>query len=285
MYKLDNTTLQIAITANVSAALTEDIASGDINALLIPESQTAIAKIITRQDAVLCGTAWVSETFRQVDPSVKLLWHFNDGDNLKADDLIVEVTGPARSLLTGERTALNFLQLMSAVATRTRYFVSKIGRNPVELIDTRKTIPGLRLAQKYAVTCGGGQNHRMGLYDAFLIKENHIAACGGIDKAVQVARTLVPNKLIEVETESLEELEQALQSGVDIIMLDNFSLEDTKKAVELSRGKAKIEASGGINDDTLIDIIQAGVDYVSMGTLTKDIKAVDLSMRLYMEAQ
>ncbi|MAX42764.1 MULTISPECIES: carboxylating nicotinate-nucleotide diphosphorylase [Oceanospirillaceae] len=284
MYKLDNTTLQIAITANVSAALTEDIASGDINALLIPESQTAIAKIITRQDAVLCGTAWVSETFRQVDPSVKLLWHFNDGDNLKADDLIVEVTGPARSLLTGERTALNFLQLMSAVATRTRYFVSKIGRNPVELIDTRKTIPGLRLAQKYAVTCGGGQNHRMGLYDAFLIKENHIAACGGIDKAVQVARTLVPNKLIEVETESLEELEQALQSGVDIIMLDNFSLEDTKKAVELSRGKAKIEASGGINDDTLIDIIQAGVDYVSMGTLTKDIKAVDLSMRLYMEA-
>ena len=284
MYKLDNTTLQIAITANVSAALTEDIASGDINALLIPESQTAIAKIITRQDAVLCGTAWVSETFRQVDPSVKLLWHFNDGDNLKADDLIVEVTGPARSLLTGERTALNFLQLMSAVATRTRYFVSKIGRNPVELIDTRKTIPGLRLAQKYAVTGGGGQNHRMGLYDAFLIKENHIAACGGIDKAVQVARTLVPNKLIEVETESLEELEQALQSGVDIIMLDNFSLEDTKKAVELSRGKAKIEASGGINDDTLIDIIQAGVDYVSMGTLTKDIKAVDLSMRLYMEA-
>ena len=284
MYKLDNTTLQIAITANVSAALTEDIASGDINALLIPESQTAIAKIITRQDAVLCGTAWVSETFRQVDPSVKLLWHFNDGDNLKADDLIVEVTGPARSLLTGERTALNCLQLMSAVATRTRYFVSKIGRNPVELIDTRKTIPGLRLAQKYAVTCGGGQNHRMGLYDAFLIKENHIAACGGIDKAVQVARTLVPNKLIEVETESLEELEQALQSGVDIIMLDNFSLEDTKKAVELSRGKAKIEASGGINDDTLIDIIQAGVDYVSMGTLTKDIKAVDLSMRLYMEA-
>ncbi|MAD75015.1 carboxylating nicotinate-nucleotide diphosphorylase [Marinomonas sp. M1K-6] len=284
MYKLDNTTLQIAIAANVSAALTEDIASGDINALLIPESQTAIAKIITRQDAVLCGTAWVSETFRQVDPSVKLLWHFNDGDNLKADDLIVEVTGPARSLLTGERTALNFLQLMSAVATRTRYFVSKIGRNPVELIDTRKTIPGLRLAQKYAVTCGGGQNHRMGLYDAFLIKENHIAACGGIDKAVQVARTLVPNKLIEVETESLEELEQALQSGVDIIMLDNFSLEDTKKAVELSRGKAKIEASGGINDDTLIDIIQAGVDYVSMGTLTKDIKAVDLSMRLYMEA-
>ena len=284
MYKLDNTTLQIAITANVSAALTEDIASGDINALLIPESQTAIAKIITRQDAVLCGTAWVSETFRQVDPSVKLLWHFNDGDNLKADDLIVEVTGPARSLLTGERTALNFLQLMSAVATRTRYFVSKIGRSPVELIDTRKTIPGLRLAQKYAVTCGGGQNHRMGLYDAFLIKENHIAACGGIDKAVQVARTLVPNKLIEVETESLEELEQALQSGVDIIMLDNFSLEDTKKAVELSRGKAKIEASGGINDDTLIDIIQAGVDYVSMGTLTKDIKAVDLSMRLYMEA-
>ena len=284
MYNLDNTALQIAIAANVSAALTEDVASGDINALLIPESQTAVAKIITRQDAVLCGTAWVIETFRQIDPSIELHWHFNDGDSLKADDLIVEVTGPARSLLTGERTALNFLQLMSAVATRTQYFVSKVRGNQMELIDTRKTIPGLRLAQKYAVTCGGGQNHRMGLYDAFLIKENHIAACGGIDKAVQAARVLAPNKLIEVETETLEELEQALQSGADIIMLDNFSLEDTKKAVELSRGKAKIEASGGINDDTLIDIAQAGVDYVSMGTLTKDVTAVDLSMRLYMEA-
>ena len=284
MYKLDNTALQIAIVANVSAALAEDVASGDINALLIPESQTAFAKIITRQDAVLCGTAWVDEAFRQIDPSVELRWYFNDGDSLKADDLIVEETGPARSLLTGERTALNFLQLMSAVATRTRYFVNKVDGNPMELIDTRKTIPGLRLAQKYAVTCGGGQNHRMGLYDAFLIKENHIAACGGIDQAVQAARALAPNKLIEVETETLEELEQALQSGTDIIMLDNFSLEDTKKAVELSRGKAKIEASGGINDDTLIDIAQAGVDYVSMGTLTKDIKAVDLSMRLYMEA-
>jgi len=284
VYELDNTALQIAIAANVSAALTEDVASGDINALLIPESQTALAKIITRQDAVLCGTAWVTETFRQIDPSVELRWYFNDGDSLKANDLILEVTGPARSLLTGERTALNFLQLMSAVATRTRYFVSKVSGNPMELIDTRKTIPGLRLAQKYAVTCGGGKNHRMGLYDAFLIKENHIAACGGIDKAVHAARTLAPNKLIEVETETLEELEQALRSGADIIMLDNFSLEDTKKAVELSRGKAKIEASGGINDDTLIGIAQAGVDYVSMGTLTKDIKAVDLSMRLYMDA-
>ncbi len=284
MYKIDNTALQIAIAANVTTALTEDVASGDINALLIPESQTATAKIITRQDAILCGKAWVTETFRQIDPSVELRWYFTDGDNLKADDLIVEVTGPARSLLTAERTALNFLQLLSAVATRTNYFVSKIRGNQMELIDTRKTIPGLRLAQKYAVTCGGGQNHRMGLYDAFLIKENHIAASGGIDKAVLAARALAPNKLIEVETETLEELEQALKSGADIIMLDNFNLDDTKKAVELSRGKAKIEASGGINDDTLIDIAQAGVDYVSMGTLTKDIKAVDLSMRLYMEA-
>jgi nicotinate-nucleotide pyrophosphorylase (carboxylating) len=282
VYELDNMALQIAIATNVSAALTEDVASGDINALLIPESQTALAKIITREDAVLCGTPWVTETFRQIDPSVELRWYFNDGDILKANDLILEIKGPARSLLTGERTVLNFLQLMSAVATRTRYFVSKISGNPLELIDTRKTIPGLRLAQKYAVTCGGGKNHRMGLYDAFLIKENHIVACGSIGKAVAAARTLVPNKLIEVETETLEELQQALHSGVDIIMLDNFSLEDTRKAVKLSRGKAKIEASGGINDDTLIDIAQAGVDYVSMGTLTKDIKAVDLSMRLYM---
>jgi len=281
MYSLDQTSLRVAIAANVSAALTEDIASGDINAMLIPADQQAVAEVITRKPMVLCGVAWVEETFRQVDPSVVLSWNAGDGDSLGAGDLIFSARGNARALLSGERTALNFIQLLSAVATKTKYFVDQVGDAAVELIDTRKTIPGLRLAQKYAVTCGGGGNHRMGLYDAFLIKENHIAASGGIDKAVAAARTIAPNKLVEVETESLEELDQALAAGADIIMLDNFTLEQTREAVERSRGVAKIEASGGINDETLLDIVATGVDYISMGALTKDIDAADLSMRLY----
>lgn len=281
MYSLDHTSLRVAIAANVSAALTEDIASGDINAMLIPADQQAVAEVITRKPMVLCGVAWVEETFRQVDPSVVLSWNAGDGDSLGAGDLIFRARGNARALLSGERTALNFIQLLSAVATKTKYFVDQVGDAAVELIDTRKTIPGLRLAQKYAVTCGGGGNHRMGLYDAFLIKENHIAASGGIDKAVAAARTIAPNKLVEVETESLEELDQALAAGADIIMLDNFTLEQTREAVERSRGVAKIEASGGINDETLLDIVATGVDYISMGALTKDIDAADLSMRLY----
>jgi len=281
MYSLDHTSLRVAIAANVSAALTEDIASGDINAMLIPADQQAVAEVITRKPMVLCGVAWVEETFRQVDPSVVLSWNAGDGDSLGAGDLIFSARGNARALLSGERTALNFIQLLSAVATKTKYFVDQVGDAAVELIDTRKTIPGLRLAQKYAVTCGGGGNHRMGLYDAFLIKENHIAASGGIDKAVAAARTIAPNKLVEVETESLEELDQALAAGADIIMLDNFTLEQTREAVERSRGVAKIEASGGINDETLLDIVATGVDYISMGALTKDIDAADLSMRLY----
>lgn len=281
MYSLDQTSLRVAIAANVSAALTEDIASGDINAMLIPTAQQAVAEVITRKPMVLCGVAWVEETFRQVDPSVVLSWNAGDGDSLGAGDLIFSASGNARALLSGERTALNFIQLLSAVATKTKYFVDQVGDAAVELIDTRKTIPGLRLAQKYAVTCGGGGNHRMGLYDAFLIKENHIAASGGIDKAVAAARKIAPNKLVEVETESLEELDQALAAGADIIMLDNFTLEQTREAVERSRGVAKIEASGGINDETLLDIVATGVDYISMGALTKDIDAADLSMRLY----
>jgi nicotinate-nucleotide pyrophosphorylase (carboxylating) len=280
MYDLDRTSLRIAVAANVSAALTEDIASGDINAKLIPEDQQAVANVITRKPMILCGQAWVEETFRQADPSVSLEWHARDGDKLAAGSLIFRATGNARALLSAERCALNFVQMLSAVATRTKHFVDQIGDASVQIIDTRKTIPGLRLAQKYAVTCGGGYNHRMGLYDAFLIKENHIAACGGIKPAIDAARSVAPNKLVEVETESLPELDQAIDAGADIIMLDNFTLEDTKEAVRRSRGKAKIEASGGINDDTLVAVVATGVDYISMGTLTKDIDAADLSMRL-----
>lgn len=281
MYQLDRTALRTAVAANVAAALTEDIASGDINAMLISEGQQGVAKVITRKPMVLCGTAWVEETFRQVDPSVVIQWQAADGDWLEGGDLIFTATGNARALLSAERCALNFIQLLSAVATKTKYFVDQVADTQVKLLDSRKTIPGLRLAQKYAVTCGGGQNHRMGLYDAFLIKENHIAASGGIDKAVAAARVIAPNKLVEVETENLDELEQAMAAGADIIMLDNFSLEDTKEAVKRSRGKAKIEASGGINDATLKSIAATGVDYISMGTLTKDIDAADLSMRLH----
>lgn len=281
MYELDKTSLRIAVAANVSAALAEDIASGDINAMLIPNEQHGIAEVITRKPMILCGTAWVEETFRQIDPNVVLEWDAADGDSLEAGARIFRASGKARALLSAERCALNFIQMLSAVATRTKYFADQVSDTDVELIDTRKTIPGLRLAQKYAVTCGGGYNHRMGLYDAFLIKENHIAASGGIEKAVAAARSIAPNKLVEVETETLEELEQAMAAGADIIMLDNFSLEDTAEAVKRSRGVAKIEASGGINDETLKAIAATGVDYISMGTLTKDIDAADLSMRLH----
>lgn len=282
MYALDTEALQKAIKENVAIAIAEDISTGDISAELIPATTTARAEIITRQDMILAGKDWAIEVFRQIDPSVEMKWFYEDGDRISAGELIVEVHGSARSLLTGERSALNFIQMLSAVATKTRYFVDMVGNSNLEIIDTRKTLPGLRLAQKYAVTCGGGKNHRMGLYDAFLIKENHIAACGGIANAVAVARKQQPSKLVEVETETLEELDQALDAGADIIMLDNFSLEDTRTAVERSRGKARIEASGGINEETLKSISATGVDFISMGTLTKDIKAVDLSMRLYM---
>ncbi|WP_028671238.1 carboxylating nicotinate-nucleotide diphosphorylase [Saccharospirillum impatiens] len=283
MYPIDPIDLRRAIVANVSAALTEDVADGDINAALIAEHSEAHARVITRESAVICGVDWVNEVFQQLDAGVALTWRVRDGDRVSPGDTLVELTGKARSLLTGERAALNFLQLLSATATRAAHFVAMLEGTGVNLLDTRKTLPGLRLAQKYAVTCGGGQSHRMGLYDAFLIKENHIMACGGIEAAIKAARALAPGKRVEVETETPDELGQALAAGADIIMLDNFSLEDTRAAVATTNGRALLEASGNVNADTLVGIAQTGVDYISMGTLTKDVTAIDLSMRLFIE--
>lgn len=268
------------IARNVQTALREDIGSGDITAQLIPAAQLAKARVITREAATLAGSAWVNEVFAQIDPSVQVIWHAQDGDALQANQVLFELTGPARSLLTGERSALNFLQTLSAVATRCRQYADLVAGTKVKLLDTRKTLPGLRLALKYAVTCGGCHNHRIGLFDAFLIKENHIAACGGIAAAVREARRIAPNKPVEVEVENLDELAQALDAGCDIIMLDELSLADMREAVRLTAERAKLEASGGITQSNLRQIAETGVDYISLGTLTKDIKAIDLSMRL-----
>jgi len=268
------------ITENVAAALREDIGSGDLTAGLIPERQSARARIITREAAVVAGTAWVDEVFRVVDPRVEISWQVRDGERVAPDQVLFELQGPARALLTGERSALNFLQLLSGTATRCRHYADLVQDTAVKLLDTRKTLPGLRRAQKYAVTCGGCHNHRIGLFDAFLIKENHIAACGGIAQAVATARQLAPGRPVEVEVEDLGELEQALAAGADIVMLDELSLADMRTAVALTAGRAKLEASGGVNEATLLGIAQTGVDYVSIGTLTKDVKAIDLSMRI-----
>jgi nicotinate-nucleotide pyrophosphorylase (carboxylating) len=272
--------LTAEIEANVRRALSEDVGSGDITAQLIPAERLAKATVITREDCVVAGTAWVDAVFRQLDPRVAVHWQVQDGDRAMADQALFHVEGPARSLLTGERSALNFLQLLSGVATRARYFVDKVEGTGVHLLDTRKTLPGLRLAQKYAVTCGGAFNHRIGLYDAFLIKENHIAACGGIAQAITAAHGIAPGKPVEVEVESLDELQQALEAGADIIMLDELSLNDMREGVRLTAGRARLEASGGINDATLRHIAETGVDFISIGAMTKTVQAVDLSMRL-----
>ena len=272
--------LSAEIEANVRRALTEDIGSGDITAQLIPEERLAHATVITREAAVIAGTAWVDAVFRQLDPRVAVHWQVADGDRAQPNQPLFHLEGPARALLSGERSALNFLQCLSGVATRVAHYVELVKGTSVKLLDTRKTLPGLRLAQKYAVTCGGGHNHRIGLYDAFLIKENHIAACSGITQAINAAHHIAPGKPVEVEVENLDELQQALDAGADIIMLDELSLNDMRTAVTLTAGRAKLEASGGINDTTLRTIAETGVDYISIGTLTKDVRAVDLSMRL-----
>lgn len=268
------------ISTCVTRLINEDIGSGDITAQLIPEDQWATATVITRESAVLCGTAWVDEIFQQLDERVTLRWLAADGDLLDEGQGFLELEGPARSLLTGERAALNMLQTLSATATTTRRYVNLIEGTGVRLLDTRKTLPGLRLAQKYAVTCGGGHNHRIGLWDAFLIKENHISACGGIKAAVSQARTLARDVLVEVEVETFEELDQALAAGADIIMLDNFALEDLYVAVELNGGRATLEASGNVDAATLKAIADTGIDCISSGALTKDIQSIDLSMRI-----
>ncbi|PAU76185.1 carboxylating nicotinate-nucleotide diphosphorylase [Halomonas salipaludis] len=260
--------------------LAEDVGPGDITAQLIPANQWAKASVISREDAVLCGVAWADEVFRRLDAKVSLKWLAADGDRLSAGQPFLELEGPARSLLTGERAALNLLQTLSATATRTRHYVDLLEGTGVRLLDTRKTLPNLRLAQKYAVTCGGGHNHRIGLYDAFLIKENHIAACGGIAAAVREARDIARELPVEVEVETFDELDQALDAGADVIMLDNFTLEAMREAVARTAGRATLEASGNVDETTLRAIAETGVDCISSGALTKDIKAIDLSMRI-----
>ncbi|MCQ4260136.1 carboxylating nicotinate-nucleotide diphosphorylase [Stutzerimonas stutzeri] len=272
--------LSAEIETNVRKALAEDVGSGDITAQLIPAERLAHAAVITRESAVISGTAWVDAVFRQLDSRVSVHWQVGDGEQVEADRVLFHLEGPARSLLSGERAALNFLQTLSGVATRCRQYADLVEGTGVRLLDTRKTIPGLRLAQKYAVTCGGCHNHRIGLYDAFLIKENHIAACGGIAEAVEAAHHIAPGKPVEVEVENLDELEQALAAGADVVMLDELSLEDMRTAVAVTAGRAKLEASGGISDDTLRAIAETGVDYISIGALTKHVRAIDLSMRL-----
>jgi nicotinate-nucleotide pyrophosphorylase (carboxylating) len=273
-------TLKPTIEANVRLAIEEDVSTGDITAELIPESQQATAQIISRDQAVIAGRAWVDEVFKQVDPRVEVEWMVADGDCVQPNTLLFTLQGSARSLLTGERAALNFLQTLSGTATIAKQYSDKVANTSVKLLDTRKTLPGLRLAQKYAVTCGGCYNHRIGLFDAFLIKENHILAAGGIESAISQARTNHPGKPVEVEVESFDELNQALQAGADIIMLDNFTPDQMREAVAHVNGKAKLEASGNITDDTLVSYAETGVDYISIGALTKHCRAIDLSMRL-----
>ncbi|NRH27229.1 carboxylating nicotinate-nucleotide diphosphorylase [Pseudomonas sp. MS19] len=268
------------IEANVRRALSEDVGSGDITAQLIPAERLAHATVISRDAAIICGTAWVDAVFRQLDDRVAVHWQVADGDRVSPNQALFHLEGPARALLTGERSALNFLQTLSAVATHCQHYADIVQGTGIKILDTRKTLPGLRMAQKYAVTCGGCHNHRIGLFDAFLIKENHIAACGSIDAAVKAAHQIAPGKPVEVEVESLNELREALAAGADIVMLDELSLIDMREAVKINQGKAKLEASGGVNESTLRAIAETGVDYVSIGTLTKDVKAVDLSMRL-----
>lgn len=277
--------LRIEIAKQVALALQEDIATGDINAQLIPDTQCDTATIICREPMVVAGKAWVDEVFRQLDPNMQLDWAVKDGDAVAANQILVTLIGNTRALLTGERTALNFLQTLSSTATVVANHVAVIAELPTKLLDTRKTIPMLRHAQKYAMLCGGGNNHRIGLYDAFLIKENHIMACGGIAQAVSQARQIA-NKPVEVEVENFDELQQAIAANADIVMLDNFTIEDTQKAVELvaSLGKpCQLEASGDISLTHLRQVAETGVDFISMGALTKHIKAIDLSMRFQQE--
>lgn len=267
-------------TEAVALSLREDIGTGDITAALIPEDRIARARVITREAATLAGQAWVDEVFRQLDPTVQVHWQAQDGDQVSPDQVLFTCEGAARSLLTAERAALNWLQTLSGVATTCRRYAEQVAHTQVRLLDTRKTVPGLRIAEKYAVTCGGCYNHRIGLWDAFLIKENHIAACGSIAAAVNQARQVLPGRPIEVETENLDEVRQAMSAGADVIMLDEFSLEDMQTAVQMVKGNCRLEASGGINQNTLVPIAETGVDFISIGALTKDIRAIDLSMRL-----
>ena len=268
-----------AVINQVANALDEDVGSGDISAALIDAETRLHTELRVREDAVLCGIPWFDEVFRQCDQTIKIDWHYRDSDSIAANDLICEVSGPARPILTAERCALNFLQTLSGTATLTREYSERIAHTDCRILDTRKTIPQLRVAQKYAVRCGGGDNHRIGLFDAYLIKENHLSACGGIVKAVERARELNPGILLEVEVESLEQLQQAIDAQADRALLDNFSLEQIRQAVQLNQQRIELEASGNIDAESLVDIAESGVDYVSIGGLTKHLRAIDFSLR------
>ncbi len=272
--------LRIEIQRNVAVALAEDVGTGDLTAHLIPDSVQARGRVITREHAVLCGTAWFDATFAALQPNALITWHARDGEQLEPGQAICDILATARNLLTAERTGLNFLQLLSGTATKTRKFVDAVAGTRASIVDTRKTLPGLRLAQKYAVLVGGGVNHRIGLYDGVLIKENHILSAGGIRQVLGEARRITPgNAFIEIEVESLEQLREALDAGARMILLDNMSLEEMREAVRLTAGRAELEASGGVGFERVREIAETGVDRISIGGLTKDVKAIDLSLR------
>ena len=276
--------LDAEIELNVAAALAEDVGSGDLTAQLVPADSVARANIIARENAILCGTAWFERCFKKLDPSISITWRVSDGDRVVPNQVLCEIAGPARALLTGERTALNFLQLLSGVATKAWQYASAVAGTKAQIVDTRKTLPGLRLAQKFAVKCGGGGNHRLGLYDAILIKENHIVAAGSIGAAVAAAKQVAAAtqgrcKFIQVEVETFDELKQALDAGTTMILLDNMSLDQMREAVAITAGRAVLEASCNVNLYTVRGIAETGVDRISIGALTKDVRALDLSMR------
>ena len=267
------------IEDSVQLALQEDIGSGDVTAKLIAEDDFSLATVMSREPAVICGVDWFEEVFAQLDPQIFIEWDVNDGDQVEAGQTLCSLSGSSRALLSGERTALNFLQTLSSTASKAAQYVAAVAGTSAQILDTRKTIPGLRLAQKYAVSCGGAVNHRIGLYDAILIKENHILAAGGILQAVSAARFNSPELMIEVEVENMQELQQALDADVNRIMLDNFNLQQLSEAVALTAGRTELEASGNVSLETARAIAETGVDFISTGAITKDIKAIDLSMR------
>lgn len=273
-----NTFLPSDIDSVVRYALAEDIGNGDITAELIPAKKLVSARIISREDGVLCGSPWVNRVFSQLDNSIAVKWQLNESETFTANQVLAQIDGSARPIMSGERTALNFLQLLSGTASCTRELISRIEHTSAKLLDTRKTLPGLRSAQKYAVRIGGGQNHRMGLFDAYLIKENHIAACGGISEVILKARTVSMDKSVEIEVQNLTQLQEALTAGANKILLDNFDILTLQEAVKINQGQSKLEASGGIDQDILVKIAETGVDYISIGALTKHCRAIDLSL-------
>ena len=282
-HPIDVELLREAVRQNVEQALNEDLADGDSSAGLIDEHTLAFAQVITRESGIFCGAPWVNETLKQLDETMHIKWQVADGDTVLPNQELFQLRGKARSLLSAERTMLNFVQLLSGTATRTAKYVELIADTQSQLLDTRKTVPGLRLAQKYAVKCGGGSNHRTGLYDAFLLKENHILAAGSIGAAVKAAKASAPSTPVEIEVESLAELQQAMEAGADIALIDNFSVTDSKAAVAMTRGNMVLEASGGITQESIAAIAATGVDYISCGDLTKSVEPMDLSMRFLVD--